>query len=395
MPISRHIPFLIAAAVAATLALACAGEAFGASAAAASSNESRATVVATGVAHLTGLAISPLLVLVALGWVDFASAGGSSAATLPLHANPWLLIPCSAVLALALLKKVASPAIPLPIRKVLDAAEYFEAKLSALVAAGVLLPTIVSTMAATTGGSAPAQAAGLASDWATYLWLAPLVVAVFLAVWISFHVVDALVVLSPFALLDGILVAIRGSVLALLAVALVVSPLLALALCVPIIVLSLLFAGWCIRLDLFALCVAGDILLARSRSTDPGAGPARAFLASRGLGAPIRTMGHAEPCERGVRFTYRPFFVLPRRTIELASDGGALVRGAIWSTMTRAARPSPILHLPPRYNPHALRVAARFRVEPRDGILRRAWRSLRDALDAIVPSAGPAVADDK
>ncbi|MFM1868314.1 MAG: hypothetical protein RL591_1722, partial [Planctomycetota bacterium] len=105
--------------------------------------ESRAVTVATGIAQITGLAISPLLVLVAIGWSDYATLGTSAAA--PLHANPWFLVPCSIVLALALLKKCASPAIPLPIRKLLDAGEYLEAKLAALIAAGVLLPTIIST----------------------------------------------------------------------------------------------------------------------------------------------------------------------------------------------------------------------------------------------------------
>ena len=125
-------------------ALAIAGSAFAAeSAATGSAPEGRAAAVAAGIAQLTGLAISPLLVLVAIGWTDFARAGGDSAAALPLHASPWLLIPCSTVLALVLAKKMATPAIPLPIRKALDAAEYLEAKLSALVAAGVLLPTII------------------------------------------------------------------------------------------------------------------------------------------------------------------------------------------------------------------------------------------------------------
>ena len=143
-------------------ALAIAGSAFAAeSAATGSAPEGRAAAVAAGIAQLTGLAISPLLVLVAIGWTDFARAGGDSAAALPLHASPWLLIPCSTVLALVLAKKMATPAIPLPIRKALDAAEYLEAKLSALVAAGVLLPTIIGTMAASTGETAQAlQAAG-------------------------------------------------------------------------------------------------------------------------------------------------------------------------------------------------------------------------------------------
>jgi hypothetical protein len=381
---SRHLPLMVGA----MLALACAADALAAAATALPSGESRATAVATGIAQLTGLAISPLLVLVALGWVDFANAGGSSAAALPLHASPWLLIPCSAVLALALLKKIASPAIPLPIRKLLDAAEYFEAKLSALVAAGVLLPTIVGTMAAATGGAAPAQAAGIASDWATFIWLVPLVLFLFAAVWISFHAVDALVVLSPFALLDGILVMVRATVLGMIAAALLVSPMLALILCVPIIVLSLLFAGWCVRLDLFALCVASDLLLRRGRTADASSVPVRAFLAARGHGAPIRTMGRAEPGDGGVRFTYRPFFVLPRRTLVLHAERRELVRGAIWSTMTSETR-TRLIHLPPRFNAHADVVARRFGCSVRDGVLRRAFRGLREAISSVLSPPEP------
>ena len=71
-----------------------------------------------------------------------------------------------------------------------------------------------------------------------------MVLVVFGAVWITFHAVDALIVLSPFALIDTLLVALRASVLAMLALSLLVSPILALLLCAPIILLSLLFAGW-------------------------------------------------------------------------------------------------------------------------------------------------------
>ena len=362
--------------------------------AAANGAESRAAVFAAGVAHLTGLAISPLLVLVLLGWIDFARAGGLDAATLPIHANPWLLAPCTLVLAAALAKKCVSPAIPLPVRKTLDAGEYLEAKLSALVAAGVLLPSIIATMAAATGDPAAGgvQAAGLAAGWATYLWLVPAALVVFAAVWITFHAVDGLVLLSPFAIIDTLLVALRATVLVVLGLALLASPLLALALCAPVIVLSLLFAGWCVRLDLFAMCLALDILLARGERADPSRGPVRAFLAARGHGAPIRTMGHAEPCDGGMRFTYRPFFVLPRRTLVVEAGRGALVRGALWSTIRDDARARQLVHLPPRYNRHADRIAARFGVSPRDGTVRRAWsgivRGFRAIFDAGEQAAG-------
>ncbi|MBI1302643.1 MAG: hypothetical protein GC172_02490 [Phycisphaera sp.] len=352
--------------------------------------ESDAAVLAAGVAQVTGLAISPLLVLVGLGWYDFLRLGGfeSGAGTLPLHANPWILFPFTTILAFVALKKFTSPAIPLPLRKVLDAAEYFEAKFSALVAAGLLLPTIVGAMtavggAAATGGavSDPTVTAALGGGPVLTALLAIGAVAIFLCVWITFHAVDALIVLSPFAILDAVLVAIRSAILGLLGVALLVSPFLALVVAIPLIVFSFLVAGWCVRLDLFALVTAGDLL--GGRSADPRQ-PARSFLARRGLGAPIRTMGRAEPTDSGIRFTYRPLFILPERTIEIASPDPVLVRGALWSTLADTPAGRAVLSFPPRYNRAATALAARFRASEREGFLRARWRSLRVAVSSIL-----------
>ena len=344
--------------------------------------ESRAAIVATGIAQLTGLAISPLLVLVAIGWTDYALVAADGA--LPLHANPWFLIPCSVALALALLKKSASPAIPLPVRKLLDAAEYLEAKLSALVAAGVLLPTIVGTMSGAVGGDAAgAQTAGFTGEWATLLWLAPAMLVLFGAVWITFHAVDALIVLSPFALLDTALALGRFLVLAVIGLALVVSPFLALALCAPIILACLLVAGWCVRLDLFALCVAKDILGSLISAPAADLARPRAFLARRGLGAPIRTMGHAEPDAADVRFTYRPFFVLPRRTLVIPARSPEIVHGAVWPTLVEGAQGRGIVSFPPRYRARAAELADRFGARLRDGRIRAGFRRLRESARAL------------
>jgi hypothetical protein len=353
-------------------------------ASAASARESDAAVIATGVATTTGLAISPLLVLVALGWYDFLQAGGFDAATdsLPLHAHPWLLIPLTSVLVLVLAKKFVSPVIPLPIRKVLDSAEYLEAKFSALVAAGILLPTIVGAMAAATGGddASVVQTASLLPDSAVTIVLFVVMFLLFVSVWITFHVIDALIVLSPFAIVDTALVALRGSILAVLALALLVSPFFALALAIPLIVASIFFAGWCVRLDVFALTTAFDLLLARRGDAYR---PVRAFLAARSSGAPIRTMGHAVPSARGIRFTYRPWFVLPKRTIDLESSRPVLVCGAIWATLRDDARNRGVIALPPRYNRVAADVATAFGAVPRDGLIRRGWRDFRAFLGSI------------
>lgn len=355
--------------------------------------ESDAAVISAGVAKTTGLAISPLLVLVALGWYDFLRVGGFDAApgALPIHANPWILIPFTLILGCVIAKKFASPAVPLPIRKMLDAAEYVEAKFSALIAAGLLLPTIVGAMAAAAGSDAAGttQVANLIPDPLIYALILGVVVGIFVSVWITFHVIDALIVLSPFAIVDAALVALRGSVLAVLGLGLLISPFLGLALAIPLIVASVFFAGWCIRLDLFALVTAGDLLL--RRTADPYR-PARVFVAARGCGAPIRTMGHAVPSARGARFSYRPMFVFPRRTIDIPYSRPVLVRGAIWSTMRDDASGRALFACPPRFNGVAASFATHFGAVERDGFLRRGWRELRTFFSAIFGRTAAATA---
>lgn len=352
--------------------------------------------IATAAAQVTGLAVSPLLVLVAIGLGDFLELGAFDAApgTLPLHANPWLLGPCALVLLLLGLKKFAAPAIPLPARKLLDAAEYFEAKLSALLAAGVLLPAIASSVAAATAGSAdpaPAPAAAMLGFHGGTLLSAAAVVCLFACVWVMFHMVEALTVLSPFAVVDAVLVTARLLVLAAIGLALLISPYLACALCLPIIVVACLVAGWCVRLDLFVLSVAGDLLLRRDGARDAGTGRLRAFLASRAHGAPIRTMGHLEPAPGGMAFTYRPFFVMPSRRIAIASERTLLVRGLLWSTLRDGRAHRAIAAIPPRYQAHHAEVARRYAAEPRDGVLRRGLRGIREVFAAITaPDEGPA-----
>jgi hypothetical protein len=158
-------------------------------------------------------------------------------------------------------------------------------------------------------------------------------------------------------------------------------------------VLSLLFAGWCIRLDLFALTVATDLLFRRARTAEPRR-PLRCFLGSRGLGAPIRTMGHAERCDVGILFRYRPFFVLPERSIVLAAASPVVVRGAAWCALRDDAAQRTLLSLAPRYTPHHAAICALLDAAARDGVVRRSWSGLRRALESILGGTTAAAADD-
>jgi hypothetical protein len=82
-------------------------------------------------------------------------------------------------------------------------------------------------------------------------------VAIFLSVWITFHAVDALIVLSPFAILDAVLVAIRSAILGVLGVALFVSPFLGLVVAIPLIVASVADLRAQVIPDWTSLAVAG------------------------------------------------------------------------------------------------------------------------------------------
>jgi transposase len=94
-------------------------------------------------------------------------------------------------------------------------------------------------------------------------------------------------------------------------------------------------------------------------------------------------MGHAVPSARGIRFTYRPWFVLPKRAIELESSRPVLVRGAIWATLRDDARNRGVIALPPRYN-RVADVSTRVRAGCH-AHLRRYF------VDAKCPDAQPAI----
>jgi hypothetical protein len=94
-------------------------------------------------------------------------------------------------------------------------------------------------------------------------------------------------------------------------------------------------------------------------------------------------MGHAEPDEEGVRFTYRPLFVLPRRTLVIPARSRELVHGAVWPTLADAALGRGIVSFPPRYRARAAELAGRFGAQLRDGRIRAGFRRLRESAQAL------------
>ena len=114
----------------------------------------------------------------------------------------------------------------------------------------------------------------------------------------------------------------------------------------------LLIAGWSFRLAVFGLVYSSDILTLRGRRTRVE-GPLRAF-ASELSGVPARTLGTVSSSAEGVVFNYRPWLVLPRRTIGLGREGLVLVKGLLGPVLQQAGdQDRVLLRLPPRFARHS------------------------------------------
>lgn len=335
--------------------------------------ESRVAVVGDGVSSLTGVAVSPLLVLSVLGFVHWVKAAPDAA--LPLHATPWFWGITATVAAISLLASLCSKAaLPGPVAKAVDAARYLEQKAVTLIAAGAFIPTIVRTMqAAGLDPASPDPSEAAQAGVVGGLALGIVALVVFGVVRIVSLTIDALVVLSPFALVDFVLYAARLALVMVILGAMAIHPLLGLLVSSVLILVCLLVAGWCVRLNVFASSCAWDLLTFRWRRVRADDGPVRAFAASGRHGPAVRTRGFVEPHEQGIRFRWRPWFVLPERSIVMPADRRVLIRGVVWSSVALEDGRTRIdlVLLPPRYQPHHEAVGSRLGARPVDGLIRR------------------------
>jgi len=98
------------------------------------------------VSLITGVAISPLLGVGAVGAYDYFKAGSpEERAKLPWFANPWFWVPALLLVGVCFLKDAAGATVlPTALKKPLDVAETVEHKISGLVATGAFVPIAAS-----------------------------------------------------------------------------------------------------------------------------------------------------------------------------------------------------------------------------------------------------------
>ena len=355
--------------------------------------------LAASLSQITGVAISPMLGVSAVGAYTWFNAPAEKRASLPWYAQPRYWIIGLLLVGACACKESLGAVLPPGWKKPLDVAETLENKISGLVAVGAFIPYSMDTLVKLLGhgggvgaASLTPVASGLALiqvgtidfSWVGAIALMPLAAAIFLVVWITSHAINVLILLSPWGTVDAALKGLRIGLLSLLTLTASLNPMLGAVLSIVIIFFAWLCAGWAFRLTVFGTIFCWDFFTLRRARFRPAANDNWLFSARNLAGVPPRSCGrlHREADGRLV-FSFRPWLVMRPRTVEVPTTGLAVGRAVIYSAIIARAQgvESTLFLLPPRYQGHAADLAHAYNIPDVVDIgLRRAWAWLKDML---------------
>lgn len=344
--------------------------------------------IAKTVSLVTGVAISPLLGMSAVGAWTYLKAPPERRAHLPWFANPWFWAPALLLVALCFAKDTLGTAAPTVLKKPFDAAETVEHKLSGLIALGLFVPIAAAIFQAPASDAAAAfSRAGFAVidlHWLYNALLVPVAMAAFVVVFLASTAINILILLSPFTTVDAALKGFRLAVLGSVAASAWANPWLGAVWALLVIAFAWCIAGWSFRMFHFGSVHLWDFCTVRRRRFRPDPTANRLFLARKLGQVPVRTYGKLlREAPGDLVLKYRPWLVLPERTLPLPAGCYAVGRGLLYSEIVKvegdAARS--ILTLPPRYRSHEEELARSYGLAGvRPAGLRAAFRWVRDAL---------------
>jgi hypothetical protein len=360
-----------------------------AEAATSSSSSSLGTSNPTGdlsaaITQITGIAISPLLGIGAVGAVKYFRADAATRPKLPWFAQPWFFAPALLLVAVCFLKDTAGVAVPTALKKPLDLAEVFENKVSGLIATGAIVPIAYSAFQAfdkTTSSLDGSSFAAIDLSPVYNVLMVPVALAVYAVVWLVSHTINILILISPFSSVDAALKSFRTAILSSVVLSHWFSDTLGLLWAGVIILVCALLSGWAFRLLVYGNTIAWDLVSFHSRRLQFKGGSAVTFLARKWAGVPVRTRGKIERNAGGTLvFTYRPWLVLPVRSIELPAGRYAIGRGVLHPSLILldGVEDSDVANFPPRFSSHESALAeVSGATEIRDTGIRAAWSWLK------------------
>ncbi len=353
---------------------------------------------AESVSTLTGVAISPLLGTSAYGAVHYFRTPVEKRANLPWFAQPWFWVPALLLVALCFVKDTAGTALPTALKKPLDVADTVENKISGLVATGAFVPFVVMMMNDSGPSSSTLSSMGFATvdlSWLYNIIMVPVAMIAFFIVFLASNAINILILLSPFTTVDAGLKTFRLAILGTVAGSAWVNPWIGAAWALIIILISWLIAGWSLRLSHFGLAFVWDFCTFRRKRFTPDPKSNKMFLGRKINKVPTRTYGKLTCNEAGkLVLHYRPWLVLPLRTMALPEGNYAPGRGVFYSEILRieGEEAKTVILLPPRYRGHEEQLEKMYGLSAtRDVGLRAMWAWLRRTLGFNVkPQPGAA-----
>jgi hypothetical protein len=312
--------------------------------------------------QVTGIAISPLLGVGAVGAFRYANTPEAERAKLPWYARPWFWVPALVIVGLCLAKDGAGTALPTSLKKPFDVLELFENKASALIATGAVVPMAMEVFkavhpegASLAPGLAGMHFAALDLSWLGNLLLVPVALLVYGVVWIVSHSIHVLILVSPFSTVDAALKAFRTALLASVVGSHWISDWMGAVWAGVIVLVCAPLAPWALRLAVFGHVFAWDLLTFRRLRFTPEATANRAFTTREWQALPSRTYGKLSRGATGeLIFNYRPLLVLPPKTATLPAGRYAIGRGLFHPELLRVEGGSApdLLNFPPRFKGH-------------------------------------------
>jgi len=343
--------------------------------------------IAKTLSTITGVAISPLLGVGAVGAYQWSKAEtAEQKAKLPWFANPLFWVPALLLVGLCAVKDAAGVVVlPTVLKKPIDVAETVEHKISGLVATGAFVPIMVNIIheANSTGGQPTASLSSLgfaAIDLHTIfydIFMTPIAMAAFFIVFLASNAINILILISPFSTVDAALKTFRTTILATVVGSAWMNPWLGAAWALIILLISYFIAGWSFRLSHFGIMFLWDFCTGRKLRFKPDAKENKLFLACKTQKVPARTYGKLSRNDKGeLVLNYRPWLVLAQRTLILPAGQYEAGRGLFYSEILRieGGNAKTVVLLPPRYRGHEEEIAKIYHFEgTRDVGIRAAW----------------------
>ena len=237
---------------------------------------------------------------------------------------------------------------------------------------------------ATGTGLAMLPVAMIDYSWLRAALMVPLSIAVFGVVWLASHAINVLILLSPWGGVDAALKGVRTGLLGLVTATAWIDPVTGVTLSLVIVLFAWLIAGWSFRLLVFGWVFCWDTFTFRSRRYQVLADGNRVFLARKVAGVPARTYGRLQHEGEGrLVLRFKPWLVLPERTVEVPQAGLVVGRGVFYSEVLghdeAADKARTLLLLPPRYLGHEELFARTYGISGTCEVgLRRVWGWLRE-----------------